>query len=105
MSEIDNFFGDSYSDLMLPEEYKVEKEVIDGFVLGEDTIDFRDILVGDTYGEIDNYLSVSTDGLNTTIEVSMWGDGDVDHVIVLTNISSTLDEMLNSNSLLIGDYL
>ena len=103
MGDTDNFFG--YDDIIFPEEYNTETEIIDGFVLGEDSLDFRDILVGDSYGEIDSYLTVSTDGMNTTIAVSMWGDGDVDHIIVLTNISSTLDEMLNSNSLLIGDYI
>ena len=103
MGDTDNFF--EYDDIIFPEEYNTETEIIDGFVLGEDSLDFRDILVGDSHGEIDNYLTVSNDGMNTTIEVSMWGDGDVDHIIVLTNISSTLDEMLNSNSLLIGDYI
>ena len=102
MDEMDDLFN--YEDIF-PEEYSIETEVINGFVLGEDTIDFRDILVGDSYGEIEHYLTVSSDGQNTTIEVSMWGDGDVDHVIVLTNISSNLDEMLHSHSLLVGGYI
>ena len=95
----------NYEDIILPEELSSETEVIDGFVLGEDSLDFRDILVGDSYEEIEHYLTVSTDGLDTTIEVSMWGDGDVDHVIVLTNVSLTLNEMLSSHALIIGDYL
>ena len=100
---MNGFFN--YEDIILPEELSSETEVIDGFVLGEDSLDFRDILVGDSYEEIEHYLTVSTDGLDTTIEVSMWGDGDVDQVIVLTNVSLTLDEMLSSHALIIGDYL
>ena len=100
---MDGFFN--YEDIILPEELSSETEVINGFVLGEDSLDFRDILVGDSYEEIEHYLTVSTDGLDTTIEVSMWGDGDVDHVIVLTNVSLTLDEMLSSHALIIGDFL
>jgi len=103
MNKTDSFLGGRFENIMPPKEYKIEKDIIDGFVLGKDAIDFRDILVGDTCGEIDNYLSVSTDGLNTTIKVSMWGDGDVDRVIVLTNVCSTLDKMLSSNSLLVGE--
>ena len=83
---------------------EVSTKVIDDFVLGEDMLDLRDMLMGDSYDEIENYLTVLSDGLNTTIEVSMWGDGDVDHIIVLTNVSSTLDEMLKVHSLLIEGY-
>ena len=83
---------------------EVITKVIDDFVLGEDILDLRDMLMGDSYEDIEHYLTVSNDGLNTTIEVSMWGDGDVDHVIVLTNVSSTLDELLKAHSLLIEGY-
>ena len=84
---------------------EVDTKVIENFVMGEDILDFREMLMGDSWDEIENYLTVSTDGMDTTIEVSTWGDGEIDHIIILTNFSSTLDQMLTNNSLLIGGFL
>jgi hypothetical protein len=69
----------------------VARDLVTDFNSG-DSLDLADLLVGETYtltgtevtsGNITDYLSITDDGTDTTIEISTDGSGDVTQVITL----------------------
>ncbi|RKF12825.1 Ig-like domain-containing protein [Alginatibacterium sediminis] len=71
-----------------------------------DQLDLSDLLVGATNDNLDNYLTATTDGTNTTIEVSKNGDGTVDQTILLEGVSfdtNILQTLIDDQQLIIDN--
>uniref|UniRef100_UPI003735E936 Ig-like domain-containing protein n=1 Tax=Shewanella maritima TaxID=2520507 RepID=UPI003735E936 len=78
-------------------------DTIDDFNTSEDKLDLSDLLQGETESNLGDYLSFSFNNGNTTIEIDVDGDGNVDQTIILDGVDlSSLDYYGTSNE---GDVI
>ena len=81
-----------------------------GTAAGTDTLDLRDLLLGELHGNNDvgnltNYLHFTTGGGNTTVSVNVNAADGVEQTIVLQSVDLTLGGILTTDQTIIQDLL
>ncbi|MDE1461759.1 beta strand repeat-containing protein [Spartinivicinus poritis] len=79
--------------------------IMDFNIAENDVLHLQDLLVGETQGTLDQFLTVSASGGDTTIDVAHNGDGQVTQKIVLDNVDLTSHYGTSNSSTIISNLV
>ncbi|MCX4026481.1 type I secretion C-terminal target domain-containing protein [Endozoicomonas sp. SM1973] len=79
--------------------------IMDFNIAENDVLHLQDLLVGETQGTLDQFLTVSASGGDTTIDVAHTGNGQVTQKIVLDNVDLTTHYGTSNSSTIISNLI